>query len=75
MLAGRRVADLLPGVLDIPERLPELLRNLDIALSEQAVDMLAHALEFHPARRPQAAGSFARPIISDLESDVAIPPE
>jgi tRNA A-37 threonylcarbamoyl transferase component Bud32 len=69
MLTGSRLSSLLPAAsLDLPARVRELLRRLELPLSEDAIAMLALALEFDPMRRPRAAGVFARPIVSDLES-------
>jgi serine/threonine protein kinase len=71
ILAGRRLAYLLPNAtLDLPDRVPELLESLGIKLSQNAIDMLCRALDYHPANRPHAAGSFADPLVRDLESDV-----
>jgi serine/threonine kinase PknH len=70
MLTGRRLSYLLPDAsLDLPNRLRELLGNLSVKLSPEAIDMLASALEFDPAKRPRVAGSFADPIVTALESD------
>jgi serine/threonine protein kinase len=69
MLTGRQLKQLLPdAALDLPDRVRELSRTLAPKLSEESVEMLARALEFDPARRPSAAGSFAAPIVADLES-------
>jgi hypothetical protein len=73
MLAGRALSDLLPTAsLDLPERIPELLKSLDVKLSQDAIDMLSCALEYHPAKRPHVAGSFAAPLVNDLASDPPI---
>ncbi len=73
MLAGRSLSSLLPAAtLELPERVPELIKSLGVKLSPNAVDLLSSALEFHPNRRPRAAGSFAGPIINDLESDAPV---
>jgi hypothetical protein len=58
--------------MDLPDRVRELLEGLDIGLSQEAIDMLARALEFDPSKRPRAAGSFARPIVIDLDPDVPL---
>jgi len=69
MLTGRQLKLLLPdAALDLPGRVRELSLSLPVELSEESAGMLATALEFDPARRPSAAGRFARPIIGDLES-------
>jgi serine/threonine-protein kinase len=73
MLAGRSLSNLLPAAtLELPDRVPELIKSLGVKLSPNAVDLLSSALEFHPNRRPRAAGSFAGPIINDLESDAPV---
>jgi serine/threonine protein kinase len=73
MLTGRRLSHLLPAAsLDLPDRVRELLRTLDIAFSEAAIDMIAAALEFDPAKRPRSAGRFAGPLIRDLEADPSV---
>jgi hypothetical protein len=70
MLTGCQVKTLLPdAALDLPERVRELARSLD--LSEESIEMLATALEFDPTRRPVEAGSFASPLVEDLESQRA----
>jgi tRNA A-37 threonylcarbamoyl transferase component Bud32/ligand-binding sensor domain-containing protein len=67
MLTGRQLKDLLPdAALDLPQRVRDLARRLEAHLSPESIEMLARALEFDPARRPRAAGSFAEPLISDL---------
>jgi tRNA A-37 threonylcarbamoyl transferase component Bud32 len=67
MLAGQRLTYLLPDAsLDLPNCVRELLQGLDVKLSGDAIDMLATALEFDPARRPRVAGSFIGPILQDL---------
>jgi tRNA A-37 threonylcarbamoyl transferase component Bud32 len=67
MLAGRRLTYLLPDAsLDLPNCVRELLQGLDVKLSGAAIDMLATALEFDPARRPHVAGLFIGPILQDL---------
>jgi tRNA A-37 threonylcarbamoyl transferase component Bud32 len=69
MLTGRQLKDLLPdAALDLPERVRGLARTLEVRLSPESVEMLATALEFDPARRPRAAGSFAAPLVNDLSS-------
>jgi tRNA A-37 threonylcarbamoyl transferase component Bud32/ligand-binding sensor domain-containing protein len=69
MLTGRQLKDLLPdAALDLSDRVRPLLKNLEIRLSDESIDMLATALEFDPAKRPQAAGAFAGPLLVDLES-------
>jgi tRNA A-37 threonylcarbamoyl transferase component Bud32 len=67
MLTGRQLKDLLPdAALDLPDRVRGLARSLEVGFSDESVEMLATALEFDPARRPRAAGSFAAPLINDL---------
>ena len=67
MLTGRQLKDLLPdAALDLPERVRGLARNMGVHFSDESVEMLATALEFDPARRPRAAGSFAAPLVNDL---------
>jgi hypothetical protein len=53
-------------VLDLPERVRDLAGSLDVHLSAESIGMLAAALDFDPARRPRAAGSFAEPLVKDL---------
>ena len=75
MLTGRQLKDLLPdAALDLPERVRGLARGLEVRLSDESIEMLATALEFDPARRPRAAGSFAGPLVRDLDSDAGIWP-
>jgi len=70
VLTGRRLKDLLPdAALDLPERVRDLLKGLGAHLSAESIHMLATALEFDPAKRPRAAGSFSRPLVQDLETD------
>jgi serine/threonine protein kinase len=72
MLTGRQLKDLLPdAALDLPERVRELARRLEAHLSPESIEMLSRALEFDPARRPRAAGSFAEPLIIDLTATSA----
>ena len=67
MITGQRLSTLLPDAsMDLPERVRELARRLPIPLSAESVEMLGSALEFDPARRPQAARRFAQPIARDL---------
>jgi tRNA A-37 threonylcarbamoyl transferase component Bud32 len=67
MLTGRQLKDLLPdAALDLPARVRGLARGLEVRLSDESIEMLATALEFDPARRPRAAGSFAEPLVNDL---------
>ena len=67
MLTGRQLKDLLPdAALDLPERVRDLAGTLQVHLSAESIGMLAAALEFDPARRPRAAGSFAEPLVKDL---------
>ena len=73
MLAGRRLSHLLPDAsLDLPDRLRELLVNMDVKLSPEAIEMLASALEFDPAKRPRVAGSFVAPIVTALDPDDSV---
>jgi serine/threonine-protein kinase len=72
MLAGCRLSYLLPDAsLDLPNCVRELLKGLDIKLSQDAIEMLATALEFDPARRPHAAGPFLAPLLKDLAPEIA----
>jgi tRNA A-37 threonylcarbamoyl transferase component Bud32 len=67
MLTGRQLKHLLPdAALDLPDRVRDLLRTLDLPLSAGSIGMLAAALEFDPSRRPGAAGDFAAPLVRDL---------
>jgi tRNA A-37 threonylcarbamoyl transferase component Bud32 len=69
MLTGRRVSELLPdAAMDLPDRVRRLLAELDLGLSERAIETLAAALEFDPERRPSDVDCFANPLVSDLES-------
>jgi tRNA A-37 threonylcarbamoyl transferase component Bud32 len=73
MLTGRRLSELLPGAaLDLPQQVSTLLQSLDIEFSEESLTMLAAALEFDPGKRPHAAGSFACPVIKDLQSNARV---
>jgi tRNA A-37 threonylcarbamoyl transferase component Bud32/ligand-binding sensor domain-containing protein len=70
MLTGRRLSYLLPDAcLDLPDRVRDLLKNLDIRLSGDAIDILARALEFDPTKRPRVAGSLAK-IVADCLGDI-----
>ncbi|HXB72408.1 MAG TPA: protein kinase [Candidatus Acidoferrales bacterium] len=74
MLSGGRLSNLLPTAsLDLPERVRTLLQDLGIGFSREALDMICGALQYHPSARPRVAGSFAAPIISDLDSEVVAP--
>jgi hypothetical protein len=67
LLCGVRVAALLQNAaLDLPERVPGLLKKVGIELSAESVGMLARALEFDPQKRPGAASEFVRGIVLDL---------
>jgi len=67
MLTGERVSILLPNAaLDLPAQTPALLAKFNLGLSGQSVQMLASALEFDPAKRPNVAGEFILPIVRDL---------
>ncbi len=69
MLTGSRLSLLLPDAsMDLPSRVRELLLTLPVALSPSAIDLLACALEFDPARRPREVEAFAYPITHDLQS-------
>lgn len=75
MLTGRRLRDLLPdAALDLPGRMRQFARGLEVRLSGESIEMLATALEFDPARRPRAAGLFAAPLVKDLDRDASIWP-
>ena len=70
MIAGRKLADMLPQpTIDLPRCVPELLKGLDAGLSEESIAMLAVALSFDPSRRPNSAGAFVKTIIQDLERE------
>ncbi len=74
VLTGRRLAYLLPDAsLDLAVQVRKLLRELDLKLSAEAIEMLARALEFDPSRRPHVAGSFVKPLVRDLEAEVSRP--
>lgn len=67
MLTGRRLTTLLPDAgMDLPEKVRNLLRAMPFRLSEESVERLGSALEFDPARRPQAARELVEPIVRDL---------
>jgi hypothetical protein len=67
MLTGRQLKDLLPdAALDLPERVRDLARNMDVHFSEESIEMLSRALEFDPTRRPREASAFAEPLVNDL---------
>ncbi len=67
MLTGRRLSYLLPDAcLDLPDRVRELLQNLNIGLSSDAIDILGRALEFDPTKRPHVAGSLAKILVDCL---------
>ena len=69
MLTGRRLSELLPdAALDLPERVRDLARGLNLGLSEESIEMLARALEFDPTKRPQAVDAVARPLVRDIAS-------
>ena len=69
MLSGRPLSVLLPDAsLDLSQRLPGLLKQLQIALSHQSIAILCAALEYDPAKRPQHAAQFANLIAEDLAS-------
>jgi len=69
MLTGQRLSKLLPdAALDLPERVRDLARGLNLGLSEESIEMLARGLEFDPTKRPQAVGAFARPLVRDIAS-------
>jgi tRNA A-37 threonylcarbamoyl transferase component Bud32/ligand-binding sensor domain-containing protein len=69
MLTGQRVSQLLPdAAMDLPDRVRDLLANRDFGLSDRAIETLAAALEFDPAKRPSDVDCFANPLVSDLES-------
>jgi ligand-binding sensor domain-containing protein/tRNA A-37 threonylcarbamoyl transferase component Bud32 len=73
MMTRRQLKELLPdAAMDLPDRVRGLLRNLNMNLAEDSVEMFATALEFDPSRRPQAAGQFAAPIVRDLQSPVRL---
>jgi hypothetical protein len=68
MLTGERLSVLLPNAaLDLPAQTPALLAKFDLKLSAESIQMLASALEFDPAKRPNIAGEFIYPIVRDLQ--------
>ena len=72
MLTGSRWMDLLPeGTLDMPSFLRGYLAENPCGLGAESVEMLAAALAFDPARRPNDVGVFAGPIIRDMERSTA----
>jgi tRNA A-37 threonylcarbamoyl transferase component Bud32 len=69
MLTGRRLRELLPGAApDLPNRIPGVMRDFDLNLSEESIEMLAASLEFDPTRRPPDVASFVEPLLRDLKS-------
>jgi len=67
MLAGERVSVLLPNAaLDLPAQTPGLLVKYNLGLSDESLQMLAAALQFDPAKRPNVASEFILPIVRDL---------
>ena len=69
MLTGQSLSRLLPAAsLDLPDRVRELLKRLDLALSETTIALIASALEFDPAKRPRVASSVVTPLADDLDS-------
>jgi tRNA A-37 threonylcarbamoyl transferase component Bud32 len=68
MLTGERLSSLLPDAsMDLSVRVRELLAQLPLGLSVGAIDLIAAALEFDPAKRPKVASEFADRICHDLE--------
>jgi hypothetical protein len=75
MLTGERLSLLLPNAaLDLPKQTPTLLAKFDLKLSVQSVQMLAAALQFDPAKRPNIASEFILPIVRDLKAWSGPPP-
>jgi len=71
MLTGKRLSALLPNAsMDLPDRVREMVRGMEIPLSAESVDLLGAALEFDPLRRPQTAGEFSRPLVRDLSGEL-----
>jgi serine/threonine protein kinase len=67
MLTGQRLSTLLPdAAMDLPEKVCSLVRIMPFHMSEESMDLLGSALQFDPARRPQAAQPFVEPIVRDL---------
>ncbi len=67
MLTGERLSLLLPNAaLDLPAQAPALLVKFNLGLSGESLQMLAAALQFDPAKRPNVASEFIRPIVRDL---------
>jgi serine/threonine-protein kinase len=72
MLTGQPLSRLLPTAsLDLPDRVRELLKGLELGLSPATIDMLASALQFDPAKRPRVASSLVNPLADDLESEAS----
>jgi ligand-binding sensor domain-containing protein len=68
MLTGQRLALLLPdAILDLPQRVREMLASRSFGLSGPSIDLLASAFEFAPYGRPRGAQAFAEQIATDLE--------
>jgi serine/threonine protein kinase len=73
MITGRRLSELLPdAALDLPERVREMLKDLNAGFSADSIENLASALEFDPAKRPKVAGVFVADLVSDLESGTQV---
>jgi serine/threonine protein kinase len=73
MLAGNRLSRLLPDAsLDLPSRVRELLKGLEVRLSPETIDMLARALEFDPTKRPRGAVALVGQLTVDLESGTQV---
>ena len=68
MLTGKKLAELLPdAALDLPARIREVLGEPEFGLGDEAVDLIARALEFDPGLRPRKVREFAERIAEELE--------
>jgi tRNA A-37 threonylcarbamoyl transferase component Bud32/ligand-binding sensor domain-containing protein len=69
IVTGERVSALFPdALLDLPERVNELLSELPLGLSRDSTELISSALEFDPKHRPKSAALFARQIAADLDA-------
>jgi serine/threonine protein kinase len=69
MITGSRLVNLLPDAgLDLSQRVRKLFSVGDFGLSPPTIEILASALEFHPAHRLHDVRLLAESIANDLES-------